>query len=171
MRVYADSSFLVSCYLVDANTSRAKAFLSKHHGPLPFTALHELEVRNAVRLGVFRRVITDEGYGEPRRSSTASLTRREVDLTLKEWLRSRQEPEYASARSACGMSSSSTSRSTSLDSSSKSLGAAEPNTSRRRTRYFLHRSASARRWPSSVWVMGWLVVDSLSFDSAAAWLT
>lgn len=57
---YADSSFLVSCYLVDANTPRAKAFLSEHHGPLPFTALHELEVRNALRLGVFRRVITDD---------------------------------------------------------------------------------------------------------------
>ena len=28
MRVYADSSFLVSCYLVDANTPRAKVFLS-----------------------------------------------------------------------------------------------------------------------------------------------
>ena len=37
MRVYADSSFLVSCYLVDANTARAKAFLSEHSGPLPFT--------------------------------------------------------------------------------------------------------------------------------------
>lgn len=60
MRVYADSSFLVSCYLVDANTPRAKAFLFKHHDPLPFTALHELEVRNALRLGVFRLVITDE---------------------------------------------------------------------------------------------------------------
>ena len=60
MRVYADSSFLVSCYLVDANTSRTKAFLSEHDAPLPFTALHELEVRNALRVGVFRRVITDE---------------------------------------------------------------------------------------------------------------
>ena len=35
MRVYADSSFLVSCYLVDANTARARAFLSEHDGPLP----------------------------------------------------------------------------------------------------------------------------------------
>ncbi|HEX5069069.1 MAG TPA: type II toxin-antitoxin system VapC family toxin [Vicinamibacterales bacterium] len=60
MRVYADSSFLVSCYLIDANTPRAKAFLSEHDGPLPFTALHELEVRNALQLGVFRQVITNE---------------------------------------------------------------------------------------------------------------
>lgn len=58
MRVYADSSFLVSCYLLDANTPQAKAFLSSHSDPLPFTALHELEVRNAIQLGVFRRVVT-----------------------------------------------------------------------------------------------------------------
>jgi predicted nucleic acid-binding protein len=60
MRVYADSSFLVSCYLTDANTPKAKAFLLGHAEPLPFTALHDLEVRNALRLGVFRNVITDE---------------------------------------------------------------------------------------------------------------
>lgn len=60
MRVYADSSFLVSCYLVDANTPRAKAYLDGHDTPLPFTALHELEVRNALRLGVFRGVLIEE---------------------------------------------------------------------------------------------------------------
>jgi len=70
MRVYADSSFLASCYLVDANTPRAKAFLFEHHGPPPFTALHELEVRNALRLGVFRRVITDEQAPAAARPST-----------------------------------------------------------------------------------------------------
>ncbi len=60
MRVYADSSFLVSCYLVDANTAQAKAYLNGRDTPLPFTALHELEVRNALRLGVFRGVLREE---------------------------------------------------------------------------------------------------------------
>jgi len=60
MGVYADSSFLVSCYLVDANTSQATAFLLTHNASLPFTALHELEVRNALRLGVFREVLTSD---------------------------------------------------------------------------------------------------------------
>jgi hypothetical protein len=50
----------VSCYLVDANTPHAKGFLLKHDSPLPFSPLHELEVRNALRLGVLRQVITDE---------------------------------------------------------------------------------------------------------------
>ena len=53
MSQYADSSFLVSCYLLDANTAPAKAWLSRTGVPLPFTALHGLEVRNAFKLGVF----------------------------------------------------------------------------------------------------------------------
>jgi predicted nucleic acid-binding protein len=60
MRVYADSSFLVSCYLLDTNTPAAKALLVDHADPFPFTTLHDLEVRNAVQLGVFRRVVTVE---------------------------------------------------------------------------------------------------------------
>jgi predicted nucleic acid-binding protein len=54
MNHYADSSFLVSCYVVDANTAQAKAWLSRTGAPLAFTALHGLEVRNAFKLGVFR---------------------------------------------------------------------------------------------------------------------
>ena len=54
MNHYADSSFLVSCYIVDVNTAKAKAWLSRTGAPLVFTALHALEVRNAFQLGVFR---------------------------------------------------------------------------------------------------------------------
>ena len=54
MNQYADSSFLVSCYVVDTHTPKAKAALSRLHTPLVFTALHALEVRNAFQLGVFR---------------------------------------------------------------------------------------------------------------------
>ena len=57
MRLYADSSFLVSCYLVDANTTQAKAYLSGHDVPLTFTTLHDLEVRNAFQLAVFRGIL------------------------------------------------------------------------------------------------------------------
>ena len=51
---YADSSFLVSCYVSDANTPRAKAYLLQAGESLVFTAWHALEVRNAFKLGVFR---------------------------------------------------------------------------------------------------------------------
>jgi predicted nucleic acid-binding protein len=60
MRLYADSSFLVSCYLVDANTLQAKAYLSRNDVALTFTTLHELEVRNALQLGVFRGLLTSD---------------------------------------------------------------------------------------------------------------
>ena len=39
---------------MDANTAKAKAWLSRTGAPLVFTALHVLEVRNAFQLGVFR---------------------------------------------------------------------------------------------------------------------
>ena len=58
MKHYADSSFLVSCYLADANTARAKEWLLHTSAPLPFTELHALEVPNALRLGVFRQTIS-----------------------------------------------------------------------------------------------------------------
>ena len=58
MSHYPDSSFLVSCYVLDANTPAAKAHLSRTSVPLAFTALHALEVRNAFKLGVFRGLFT-----------------------------------------------------------------------------------------------------------------
>jgi len=54
MNYYADSSFLVSCYLPDTNTSRAKNYLRSVGAPLVLNALQALEVGNAFELGVFR---------------------------------------------------------------------------------------------------------------------
>ena len=58
MSHYPDSSFLVSCYVRDANTRAAKACLNRIQAPLAFTALHALEVGNAFKLGVFRGLLT-----------------------------------------------------------------------------------------------------------------
>src|SRR6266571_4693542 len=73
MSHYADSSFLVSCYVVDANTAQAQTYLSTHPVPLAFTVLHGLEVRNAVKLGVFRGLF-------PASAATAALANLEKDL-------------------------------------------------------------------------------------------
>jgi predicted nucleic acid-binding protein len=56
MSLYADSSFLVSCYLTDANTPQAKSYLLTVTAPITFTSLQSLEVRNAIKLGVFRQL-------------------------------------------------------------------------------------------------------------------
>jgi predicted nucleic acid-binding protein len=74
MKYYADSSFLVSCYLMDANTTKAKDWLLRTNVPLPFTDLHALEVSNAQRLGVFRRFISQS-------EADAAITDIENDLT------------------------------------------------------------------------------------------
>lgn len=56
--VYADTSFLVSLYVQDANTARAVAAVESGTTPLVFTPLIQHELRNALRLCVFRRQIT-----------------------------------------------------------------------------------------------------------------
>ena len=58
MDAYADSSFLVSCYLFDANRVAAGQWLAERGLRLCFTALHDLEVRNAVSFGVFRGALS-----------------------------------------------------------------------------------------------------------------
>lgn len=102
MRVYADSSFLVSCYLFDANTPQARAFLLEYGAPLPFTALHNLEVRNAMRLGVFRRVLSDAQARAASETIDADLRSGRLVRTPVKWpvvfrLASRLGAQYAAA--------------------------------------------------------------------------
>ena len=58
MSYHADSSFLVSCYLTDASTPQAKTYFLGINAPLVLTALQALEVRNALKLGVFRQLFS-----------------------------------------------------------------------------------------------------------------
>ena len=73
MKPYADSSFLVSCYVPDSHTSQAKSYLLRTGEPLIFSALHALEVRNAFQLGVFRKLFSA-------RDAAAAWTTLESDL-------------------------------------------------------------------------------------------
>ena len=54
MPVYADTSFLCFYFLPDANSGLALATVQSLGGPLVFTALHRLELKNAFALAVFR---------------------------------------------------------------------------------------------------------------------
>jgi predicted nucleic acid-binding protein len=71
---YADSSFLVSCYLTDTNSPRAKTYLLGASVPLVFTALQSLEVRNSFHLGVFRGLFS---------ASEATSARANLELDLQ----------------------------------------------------------------------------------------
>jgi predicted nucleic acid-binding protein len=58
MNLYADTSLLISYYINDFHSVSAQAVLHSTTDPLPFTGLHRLEMRNALALGVFRRILT-----------------------------------------------------------------------------------------------------------------
>lgn len=85
MSHYADSSFLVSCYITDANTPRAQTHLARIGVPLLFTALHALEVRNAFKLGVFRGLITAVQANAAVRNLEADLRSGRLVRTAVDW--------------------------------------------------------------------------------------
>lgn len=58
MNAYADTGFLCSLYAPDAHTKRASHRMARQALPLHFVWLHQLELRNALRLRVFRGEIT-----------------------------------------------------------------------------------------------------------------
>lgn len=58
MTDYADTGFLCSLYAPDAHTAKAFAVMNRQSRPLAFTWIHQLELRNALRLRVFRGEIT-----------------------------------------------------------------------------------------------------------------
>jgi len=58
MVVYADTSFLLSLYTADAHHATAVSLLKRRKVVLPFTPLQRHELRNAVRLQVYRKDIS-----------------------------------------------------------------------------------------------------------------
>ena len=55
MRVYLDSSAIVKLYVPEADSASVAAYVHTLKEPLPFSHLHEIEVKNALRLKVFRK--------------------------------------------------------------------------------------------------------------------
>ena len=101
MGCYGDSSFLVSCYIADRHTARAQAVLARIGEPLPFTALHELEVTNAFQQGIFRGHITADEAMAARADLAADL--REGRLTRAAARHARAARESASIREGRGL--------------------------------------------------------------------
>ena len=58
MSAYADTSFLVSLYTLDANSAPASAYMQHARLPLRITPLGELELLNALQLRLFRRELS-----------------------------------------------------------------------------------------------------------------
>ena len=58
MSAYADTSFLVSLYVLDANSTAASARMEKSKLPVLLTPFVELELGNALSLRVFRKELS-----------------------------------------------------------------------------------------------------------------
>lgn len=58
MIAYVDTSFLVSLYVLDANSGTASIQMKNAHLPVLLTSFGELELVNAIRLRQFRHEIT-----------------------------------------------------------------------------------------------------------------
>ncbi len=55
MSAYADSSFLVSLYVFDSNSTQAAKHIKRVKLPVLLTAFGEVELTNAFHLRIFRR--------------------------------------------------------------------------------------------------------------------
>lgn len=97
MPVYADTSFLCSYFLPDASTGLAFATLQSLNGPLPFSALHRLELRNAFALAVFRGRINAAQAAATWRDVASDLTAGRLAPARMNW--------YALLRQAAMISS------------------------------------------------------------------
>lgn len=75
--VYADTSFLMSLYALDGNSSRAVKAVERGVMPIFLTPLVRHELQNALRLAVFRRQITsaqrEAAWHEVERDLTAGV--------------------------------------------------------------------------------------------------
>ena len=57
---YIDTSFLVALYVPEPGSPQALKWMQRHNEAIPFTPLHRLEFRTAVRLRVFRAILDEE---------------------------------------------------------------------------------------------------------------
>ncbi len=73
MPAYADTSFLARIYTPHADSNKALTWMQRASEAVPFTPLHRHELRNAVRLRVFRNEITAEQRKEAFREIDADI--------------------------------------------------------------------------------------------------
>ena len=97
MGTYADASFLVAAYSPEADSPQALVWLQHTRDPLPFTPLHRHEVRNAIRLRVFRGEITADQRKQAFLEIASDLTDGILEHTPIPWTDAFREAEDLAA--------------------------------------------------------------------------
>ena len=64
MSIYLDSSALIKLYVPEAESISVQNYLSGVRGPLWFSQLHELELKNGLQLKLFRKETVRRPVGE-----------------------------------------------------------------------------------------------------------
>jgi len=97
MPAYADTSFLARIYTPHADSTKALAWMQRATEALPFTPLHRHELRNAIRLRVFRGEITADQRKEAFREVEADLADGILAHTTIPWADAFREAENLAA--------------------------------------------------------------------------
>jgi predicted nucleic acid-binding protein len=93
MPAYADTSFLIRIYTPHADSQRALTWMQRATDPLPFTPFHRHELRNGVRLRVFRGEITVEQRKAAFREIDSDLEENILTHTTIPWADTFREAE------------------------------------------------------------------------------
>ena len=84
MSAYLDTGVIAKLYVLESDSAEAARLVSAYRPPLVFTHLQALEIRNALRLKVFRGEIT-------RAQLRLTMSRLEIDIRAGRW----ESPRYA----------------------------------------------------------------------------
>jgi len=97
MPAYADTSFLARIYTPHADSAKALAWMQRATQALPLTPLHRHELRNAIRLRVFRGEITAEQRKDAFREIESDLADNILSHTPIPWTDTFREAENLAA--------------------------------------------------------------------------
>jgi predicted nucleic acid-binding protein len=99
LNAYADTSFLYSLYVQQAHSARASAYMATGDcGPLPLTTLGRFELRNAIRLSVFRQLLDPRLAIVDLQTLETDIRSGILELTPCDWPAVHAEAETLSAK-------------------------------------------------------------------------
>ena len=98
MSAYADTSFLYSLYVQQANSAAATAYISTAgSGPLPITTLGRFELFNAIRLSAFRKQIDKKMAAADLQAIAKDIASGVLEIKGCDWTAVHAEAERLSA--------------------------------------------------------------------------